>query len=418
MRVLHIISGLDTGGAEQQLQLLLRRLPVSCEVVALTGPGPVSRALRADGVRVTHLDPRHPGDVTALPRLVRLVRDGRYDLVHTHLFDAGRHGRLAARLAGVRTILATEHRLGRGTLEGRPLTRRVRTRYLAAERLGTATVAVSATVATRLRDLGVPTQRLHLVPPGVEAHRFRYDPVARAEVRDRLALPADTRVVGAVGRLVPEKRFELLIRAVAALPDVHVLLAGDGPEHGRLRRLAVTLGAARRVHLLGDCPSGVQPPTGRAPSVRPSVPALLSAVDVFVSPSTEEAFGLAVVEALAAGLPVLHVSCPAVDELPRLQAPGALRIAPSVRELRDALRPHIAHPPRRLPIPPAVARYDIDRTAEALATLYARLRDGAPAPATRGAVLAAPATASVPSPAVRGHDAAPALFGHDEVRTP
>ncbi len=100
MRALHIITGLGVGGAEQQLRLLLRHLPVECDVVTLTNPGPVADGLRADGVRVVHLGMRGNRDLSAVGRLTRLIRDGRYDLVHTHLYRACVYGRIAARLAG------------------------------------------------------------------------------------------------------------------------------------------------------------------------------------------------------------------------------------------------------------------------------------------------------------------------------
>ncbi|MCW8221386.1 glycosyltransferase, partial [Streptomyces griseolus] len=105
--------------------------------------------------------------------------------------------------------------------------------------------------------------------------------------------------------------------AVAALPGAWLLLAGDGPEAGALRALAARLGVADRVRFAGECGEGAAP----------DVPAVLAAMDVFVSASREESFGLAVVEALAAGLPVVHGACPAVEDLPSGQAPeGAVRL--------------------------------------------------------------------------------------------
>lgn len=156
MKALHIITGLGVGGAEQQLRLLLRHLPIECEVVTLTNPGAVAAGLAEDGVRVVHLGMAGNRDLTALPRLVRVIRSGGYDLVHTHLYRACVYGRLAARLAGVRAVVATEHSLGESQLEGRELTSGVRALYLASERLGRTTVAVSPTVADRLRGWGVP----------------------------------------------------------------------------------------------------------------------------------------------------------------------------------------------------------------------------------------------------------------------
>lgn len=156
LKALHIITGLGVGGAEQQLRLLLRHLPVDCDVVTLTNPGPVADGLLADGIRVVHLGMTGNRDLAALPRLARLIRAGGYDLVHTHLYRACLYGRLAARLAGVRAVVATEHSLGDSQMEGRPLTPGVRALYLAGERLGSATVAVSPTVADRLKRWGCP----------------------------------------------------------------------------------------------------------------------------------------------------------------------------------------------------------------------------------------------------------------------
>ncbi|WP_327270369.1 glycosyltransferase [Streptomyces sp. NBC_01218] len=360
MRVLHVITGLGIGGAEQQLRLMLRHLPVRCDVVTLTNPGPVAEGLRGDGVRVAHLGMAGNRDLRAVGRLTRLVRGGKYDLVHTHLYRACVYGRIAARLAGVRAGVSTEHSLGQAEIEGRPLTARTRALYLGTERLGSATVAVSPTVAGRLRRWGVPGERIHVVPNGIDARAFRFDPDARWATRALLGLPPDAFVVGGVGRLVPGKRFDVLVRAVAALPGVRLVLAGEGPELTSLRELARRLGAADRVRFLGACGAGPGP----------DVPAVLGAVDVFVSASREESFGLAVVEALAAGLPVLHDACPALDDLPAGSAPGARRITGDPVALSAALSTLADLAPQRFSPPAAVAAYDIRRSSHHLMDVY------------------------------------------------
>lgn len=106
--------------------------------------------------------------------------------------------------------------------------------------------------------------------------------------------------------------------------------------------------------------------------------ALLSALDVFVSTSREESFGLAAVEALAAGLPVLHDACPAIDDLPAAHAPGATRIAGSPEELTARLRQLIQARTDRRPPPRAVGHYDIRRSSERLMDVYAYALDTAP----------------------------------------
>ncbi|MGV9320358.1 glycosyltransferase [Streptomyces sp. NPDC003660] len=364
MRALHIITGLGIGGAEQQLRLLLRHLPVECDVVTLTNPGPVAAGLRADGVRVADLAMDGNRDLAALPRLARLIRRGRYDLVHTHLYRACLYGRLAARLAGVGAVVATEHSLGDSQMEGRPLNSGVRALYLAGERLGRSTVAVSPTVAARLTRWGVPEPRIAVVPNGIDLAPFRFDPERRVRVRTQLGIPERAFVIGGIGRLAPGKRFDILIQALAQLPpDCRLLLAGGGPEEGALRRAAA--GLADRVVFTGEVP-GL--PDG---SPGPDLPALTSAMDVLAAPSPEEAFGLAVVEALAAGLPVRYASCPAVEDLPPGAAPDAVRVRGGADAYAAALARVRATGPGPRTVPEAARHYCITRSAARLMDVYA-----------------------------------------------
>ncbi|MGW0534161.1 glycosyltransferase [Streptomyces sp. NPDC003032] len=373
MRVLHIITGLGVGGAELQLRLLLRHLPAHCDVVTLTHAGTVARGIVADGTRVADLGMSGNRDVAALPRLARIIKAGRYDAVHTHLYRACLYGRIAARMAGVRAVVATEHSLGDSQMEGRPLTAGVRALYLAGERLGRMTVAVSPAVQRRLSRWGVPRQRIRVVPNGIDVERFRYDPAARARTRRRLELPDSSFVVGGVGRLAGGKRFDVLLHAAARLPeDIAVLLVGAGPEEPELRRLAHRLGLAGRVRFAGEA---AHEESGGADGV-PGLPSLLSAMDALASPSPEEAFGLALVEGLACGLPVLYASCPAVDDLPADGRANASycpsdpdSFARSLHGLRGAV------PPRR-PAPAAVRHYSITRSAGRLMRVYASVAPG------------------------------------------
>ncbi|MEU0333255.1 glycosyltransferase [Streptomyces sp. NPDC006193] len=365
MRVLHVITGLGVGGAEQQLRLLLRHLPADCEVVTLTDPGPVAEGLAADGVRVTHLGMRGNRDLGALPRLARIVRRGRYDLVHTHLYRACLYGRLAARLAGVRAVVATEHSLGDSQMEGRPLTAGVRALYLLGERLGRSTVAVSPTVAARLARWGVPEPRIAVVPNGIDLTRFAFDPAVRRRTRSLLGLPDDAFVIGGVGRLAPGKRFDVLIDALSLLPgDCRLLLVGGGPEEGALRRAARRAGVTGRVVFAGERPYLAGDASG------PDLPALTSAMDVLAAPSPEEAFGLAVVEGLAAGLPVRYASCPALEDLPPGAAPDALRVPCDAGAYARALAGVRAAGPGPRTVPEAARHYCITRSATLLMDVY------------------------------------------------
>jgi len=360
MRVLHVITGLAAGGAEQQLRLVLPHLAaggVECEVVTFTNPGSIAEVIRAEGTRVHHLGMRGNRDVAALPRLVRLIREGRFDLVHTHLYRACLYGRLAARLAGVRRVVATEHSLGDELIEGRRRTAGVRALYLVGERLGDVTIAVSDTVARRLREWGVRATRIVVVPNGIDAQRFRFDPAARVRVRRQWGIPPESFVVGGVGRLEHPKRFDVLIRAVAGLPDARLVLVGAGSQREALAGLARTLGVEDRVLLTGEIADVTDEMAG---------------MDLLASTSGDETFGLAVLEAMANGLPVRYVRCPALEELPPDRAPGAERMGLGEAETRAALAA-AADEATRLPPPPAVGDYDIARVARELQQLYAEL---------------------------------------------
>ncbi|WP_042402083.1 glycosyltransferase, partial [Streptacidiphilus carbonis] len=378
MKVLHVITGLGAGGAEQQLRLLLRHLPDRhhSDVVTLENPGTVAQGLRADGVRVVDLGMRGNRDLAALPRLTGLIRHGGYDLVHCHLYRACVYGRLAARLAGVGAVVATEHSLLPGIIEGRRTTFGVRALYLAAERLGHSTVAVSDSVADHLADWRVPAHRVVTIPNGVDAARYAQPAPTRAAtrqfVRAGLGLPQDALVVGGLGRMVPGKRFEVLVDALALMPAgdgkpaPRLLLVGDGEQRPALERRARAVGVADRVVFAGE---------------RDDVPDLLTAMDVLAAPSRNETFGMALIEALAAGLPVRWSSGPALSELPPEAAPGARRI-PSEPSAYAAELAQLRRRRTPLPQPEAVRRYDIARLALRVAELYDRL---GPAPLARTA---------------------------------
>jgi glycosyltransferase involved in cell wall biosynthesis len=360
MRVLHVITGLGVGGAEHQLRLLLKRLPHECEVVTLTNPGPVAEAIRADGTPVHELNMRGNRDLAAVPRLARLMRAGCFDVVHTHLYRACVYGRTAARLAGVPHVVATEHSLGDGLIEGRPTTRAVRSLYLATERLGQTTIAVCDAVARRLRAWGVPRDRIQVVPNGIDAAELRYDPALRAAARARLGIPVTARVVGTVGRLVPTKQVDQLVRAMTGVPDAMLLVVGDGPERGALEQLVGELGLDGRVVFAGATPYPRE---------------MLSAMDVFATPSTQETFGMAVLEALAAGLPAVYVTCPPLEELGPDAAPYARRLPAGALSFVDGLRAELARLDQpgggtRRPVPAAVAHYDIARLADVVGLVY------------------------------------------------
>jgi glycosyltransferase involved in cell wall biosynthesis len=361
MRVLHVITGLLAGGAEQQLRLLVRHTRHHADVATLYNRGLVADGIEADGSRVVDLRMRGNRDLSALGRLVRLMRAGRYEVVHVHLYRACVYGRIAARIAGVPVVVTTEHSLGEHQIEGRPKTWGVRALYLATDRLSDVTIAVSGAVRERLVEWGVSRGKIEVIPVGLDFGALAFDAAARRSVRSSLGIPDDAYVIGGLGRLEPGKRFHALVSAVAPLlgPGHRLVLVGDGRERQRLAQLAHAAGAAYRVIFTGE---------------RADVGALLSAIDLLVSPSEDETFGAAVLEALAAGLPVLYVRCPALDGV-RISA--AHQVGGTVEQLRAALVEQGRagrQPGGRAGT--ALDRYDITTCSRAVDELYERVALG------------------------------------------
>ncbi|MGH3996504.1 MAG: glycosyltransferase, partial [Pseudonocardiaceae bacterium] len=230
MKVLHVITGLGVGGAELQLRSVLQHTRHQSDVVTLYNPGAVAEMISGDGVRVRDLGMARNTELSALLRLAQLIRAGRYDVVHTHLYRSCIYGRLAARLAGTPVVVTTEHSIGETHLERRRMTLGVRALYLGTDLCSDATIAVSPSVAQRLANWGVPARKIAIIPNGLDFNRVAFDAAARDRIRGELGLPLDAYVVGVLGRLDPIKRFELVIRAVAPLLDEQrrLVIVGDG----------------------------------------------------------------------------------------------------------------------------------------------------------------------------------------------
>ncbi|SFD81896.1 Glycosyltransferase involved in cell wall bisynthesis [Actinopolyspora alba] len=360
MRVLHVITGLGIGGAELQLYELVRRSRHECEVVTLYNAGEVANMISGAGIPVHDLGMTSNTELGALFRLRSLMRSGGFDAVHTHLYRSCVYGRTAARLAGVPVVVASEHSIGETHLERRRMSAGVRLLYLASDLFSDTTIAVSDTVAARLRRWGLPARKVRVIPNGVDFDRVAFDADARARTRNELGLSERHRVVGVLGRLDPNKRFDLLIESATPLldEDTRLLLVGDGPDRQRLEELAEANGVSDKVVFAGK---------------RSDVASVLSALDLFVACSKQETFGLSVLEALANGLVVLYTTCPALDGV---STDRAIEVAGEVEDLRSALRAELSAARPRAQVPELRELYGMDAVTERIDQLYDELLSG------------------------------------------
>lgn len=359
-----MITGLRVGGAELQLELLLRHTRHHANVVTLYNRGPVADTIEDRGVYVRDLAMTSNKEISALLRLYRIICEGRYDVVHTHLYRSQVYGHLAARLAGTPVIVTTEHSIGETKIERRRMSSPVRALYLGADRLSHATIAVSDVVRDRLVRWGVPAHKITVVPNAVEFSRVAFDPRGRARVRAQLGIASDATVIGVLGRLDPNKRVDLVIRAAAPLlrDDRQLLIVGDGEERDRLTATASEAGVSDHVLFAGE---------------RRDVGPVLSSFDVFVAASAQETFGLSVLEALGNGLPVLYTTCPALDGI---VTDRARQVVGEVIALRHELAAEVDPPARaRIPAAALLERYGIESISARIDGLYEKLLNRKPA---------------------------------------
>ncbi len=298
MRVLHVITALNGGGAEMMLHHLLRASDpeMTQEVVSLTDRGIVGDQIEQLGVRTHALGMRRVPSPARMLRLVRLIDDFRPDVVQTWMYHADLLGGLAARLAGGARIFWGLHN---GTLDSRKTRRTTRWTVALCARLSHRIPDGIVSVSRAARDLhvrsGYDARKFVFIPNGFDLAQFRPSVVTRREVRQELRLDEAATVIGLIARVDPQKDHATFIRAAALVArrrtDVRFLLCGDGatPENGDLFRTISETGLPDRFLLLGR---------------RRDVPRIMNAIDVgTLSSAYGEAFPLAIGEAMASGVP-------------------------------------------------------------------------------------------------------------------
>ncbi len=306
--VLHLIETGGPGGAERvliNLALALEQAGEYRSTVGLLKEGWVAREIRAQGREPIFFTLRRAIDPALAWRLARHIRSAGVDIVHAHEFTMNVYGGLAAACARVPAV-ATVHGRGYYAEAGR----RIKALKLAA-RLGTRIVAVSSDIQHFLTaELGLGPVRV--IPNGIDVDRpARGD---RARGRALLGLDPGARVIGAVGNLYPVKGHRTLLEAASRMDQpVHVVIAGRGDEEAVLRSEAAALGLADRLHLLG---------------FRDDVPDLLAAFDIYALPSLSEGQSLALIEAMAAGLPIVATAVGGNAEVLGEGVPTGLLVPP------------------------------------------------------------------------------------------
>lgn len=375
IRLLHVLEA-TVGGTRRHLLDLCGGLPADRflqHVVysSVRNPGfeADARLLREAGIETTPLPLRRRiepvEDWHCLCALTRLMRDWRPEVLHGHSSKGGFLARLAGRrLPGVRTVynphgFAFQMRTSTFT----------HALYIALERLagGYTDALVAACESQRslaLRYGLLPPERIEVIPNGICAES--YASPGGSALREELGIPATARLVGTVAALSPQKGIKGLLKAAATVaaerPGTRFLVAGDGPLRPSLQRQLEPLGLEGVVTFAG---------------LRADIPAVLAALDLFVLPSLWEGLPYALLEAGAAGLPVVASAVPGNVDLVRPGETGWLAAAGDDRDLAKQLLAALDDPDaghKAANLRELVRReYSLRRMVDGHADLYERL---------------------------------------------
>ena len=308
-------------------------------------PGPLTEALEKAGIPffcvpelVREISPL--ADLRALMRLKRLFREQKFDILHTHSSKTGILGRLAGRLAGVPLVMHTVHGYAfpaaRNTFQ--------KLFYFLMEWIGAR--LTDALVVLNQNDfeiaakrLGVPLDKLHLIPNGVDPERYSPPSLeVRNKIRlERFGIGKDGVAIGMVGRLWRQKNPECFVKAGIELLknnplSIHFFLIGDGEEREKLEGLIKASGNQQAIHILGW---------------RDDADRLLDGLDIFVLPSLWEGMPLAILEAMASSLQVVASNIPGNRDLVEDAENGYLFELNNEKVLVEKLRKLINDPALR-----------------------------------------------------------------------
>lgn len=305
MTLLHLITRLSLGGsARNTIDSAAAAARAGYQTILATGPSTdeidLSHLTKEGGYRVETIrslgrEVRPLGDLRALMEILQLIRKENVAIVHTHTSKAGFLGRLAARVANVPVVIHTPHgHIFYGYYGG------ARTAFFLALERWAATFS-DALVALTEEDMREHLERrvgkrpqYRVIPSGVDIEEFRRRAPAPDAARAQLGWTDLQPTLVGVGRLVPVKGFDIAVRALSQLqavfPKIRLALVGDGPERGRLERLAAATGTRSQLTITGAVDD---------------VSTFLAAADVVIAPSRNEGMGRVLVEAMALGKPVV-----------------------------------------------------------------------------------------------------------------
>lgn len=291
-KLIFITWALEVGGAERLLVKLVQKIPLQkydVKVVCITRKGIWAKEVEKRGIEVVSMNKKVGFDPTVLFRLTSYLKKEKPDLVNTSIWTADLWGRAAAILAGVKHIVVTEQNVDIWKQWYHKVIDRVLfkwTQYV---------ICVSDEVVNFYHEkFGLPLSKLRMIPNAIDLELFNPSK-DYSGLRESLGVRDNSFLFVCPARLHPQKAHQILIEASNLLVtkghiNFHVLLAGDGDRKDELRQLVESKGLSKHIHFLG---------------LRQDIPEILLQCDSFLLSSDYEGLSLAILEGMAAGLPIV-----------------------------------------------------------------------------------------------------------------
>jgi len=353
-RIFYLITDLDVGGAESMLFELAQRIDKNKfipEIGCLKGKGIVGEKLEALGIKVRCFCVEKPWHIYKLLKIASFLKKGRFDILHSYLFHANIIGRICGRIAGIPIIISSIRVCEKKKLY-----------HLWMDKITNWMVSLEICVSKEVKNFtiekaGIPEYKLEIVENGIS------DSFLDAVTSHRNK-KAHSLVVGTIARLSRQKGIEYLLyaakRVIEQFSDIAFIIAGKGPLASQLKELSIELGISDKVKFLG---------------FKNNIPELLSVIDIFVLPSLWEGMPNVVLEAMAAGKPVIATDTGGSKDIIRSNVNGVLVEPENSEALAEAILKLLGDPAQRQRLGQSARetvkkRFSIDKTISKTEQVY------------------------------------------------
>lgn len=300
MKVLHVFSGAIRGGIKTHILIMARGLIEHGveTILAPLGDGRFVEQAEELGLEVRKIRKRFRGDPIAIYRLIKIIKEERVQIVHTHGINGNFYGRIAAGISGNPRLVTTVHAFYKETMRETYRWGWIRNLIyrhdIFASKFCDSIIAVNGFIMDCLMTDGVDKEKIVLIPNGIEPGHYEEVKVNSSGLKNGLCLAGDEKLVVTAGRLSRVKNVELLLiagkRVVERVPRVKFIIVGDGPRRHHLEEMTSKLGMDSHVMFVGW---------------REDVKKFFSIMDVFVITSLIEGASFAILEAMALAKPVI-----------------------------------------------------------------------------------------------------------------